>query len=333
MEPFDGMQDPHTHLQAFQTEMYISGGDDRLSCKLTFGDLATSFASQFAANKTKCLEVVDLFDIKQSKGKTFKNYLARFNNATVRVNDPDQKFFVKAFEKGLRVGQFSDSLALRKPLIMEEIRARAKKHIEVEEDQADRLEVVKQPRTEGREQVPEQTKGLPPDVNPLREKRTQILHEIYHTNLLKHPRDVKGRRRLGPNTQEWCEFHRTYSHATEDCQNLREEIGRLIQEGHSVLGGGCRFPDICYKIGLGLFRPTLVGSFLHPTGRVRSTSGFAFSSSPPGLEGIVSSSFSFSKWGSSSMYDIRIGASVLGVLLVFYCVGLELAAAPAFVHN
>ncbi|RDY04069.1 hypothetical protein CR513_12278, partial [Mucuna pruriens] len=34
IEPFDGMQDPHTHLQAFQTQMYISGGDDQLSCKL-----------------------------------------------------------------------------------------------------------------------------------------------------------------------------------------------------------------------------------------------------------------------------------------------------------
>ncbi|RDX93633.1 hypothetical protein CR513_24072, partial [Mucuna pruriens] len=32
MEPFDGTQDPHTHLQAFQTQMYISGGDDRLNC-------------------------------------------------------------------------------------------------------------------------------------------------------------------------------------------------------------------------------------------------------------------------------------------------------------
>ncbi|RDY06984.1 hypothetical protein CR513_08954, partial [Mucuna pruriens] len=162
-------EDPHTHLQAFQTQMYTSGGDDRLSCKLfprtirgvamhwlatlppqsirTFSNLATSFASQFAANKTKCLEVADLFDIKQSKGETLKNYLARFNNAMVRVNDPDKKFFVKAFQKELRAGQFSNSLALRKSLTMEEIRAQAEKHIEVEEDQADRLEMEKQLRT------------------------------------------------------------------------------------------------------------------------------------------------------------------------------------------
>ncbi|RDX75765.1 hypothetical protein CR513_44322, partial [Mucuna pruriens] len=231
--------------------MYISGGDDRLSCKIfprtlrgvamhwlatlppqsirTFGDLATSFASQFIANKTKCLKVANLFDIKQSKGETLKNYLACFNNATIRVNDLDKKFFMKAFQKGLRVGQLSDSLTLRKPLTMEEIRARAKKHLE-----ADRLEVEKQPRIgdtrptqKGENRYPNKSKNYPLMFTP----QNQILHEIYHTNLLKHPRDMKGQR-LGPNTQEWCEFHKAYIHSTEDCRNQREEIERLIQEEH-----------------------------------------------------------------------------------------------------
>ncbi|RDX82713.1 hypothetical protein CR513_36469, partial [Mucuna pruriens] len=195
----------------------------------TFGDLATSFASQFAANKMKRLEVVDLFDIKQSKDKTLKNYLVHFNNAMVRVNDLDQKFFVKAFQKGLRAGQFNDSLALRKPLTMKEIRARAEKHIE-----ADRLEVEKQPRIgdtqltqKGENMYRNKPKDYPLIFTPVREKRTQILNEIYHTNLLKHLRDMKGWR-LGPNTQEWCEFHRVYDHSIKDYQNLREEIERLI---------------------------------------------------------------------------------------------------------
>ncbi|RDX93645.1 hypothetical protein CR513_24064, partial [Mucuna pruriens] len=152
IESFNGTQDPHTHLQPFQTQMYINGGNDRLSCKLfprtlrgvamnwlttlpprsirSFNDITTSFASQFAANKVKRLEVANLFNIRQN------NYLARFNNATVRVNDLDKKFFMKAFQKGLRVGQLSDSLTLRKPLSMEEIRTQVEKHIEVEEDQA-----------------------------------------------------------------------------------------------------------------------------------------------------------------------------------------------------
>ncbi|RDX82718.1 hypothetical protein CR513_36452, partial [Mucuna pruriens] len=140
MEPFDGTQDPYTHLQAFQTQMYISGGDDQLNCKLfpgtlwgvvmhwlatlpprsirTFSDLAT-----FTTNKTKCLEVANLFTSSNAKAKPSK--------ITWRA---------------LTTPRLGNSLALRKPLTMEEIRAWAEKHIEVEEDQGDRLEVEKQPR-------------------------------------------------------------------------------------------------------------------------------------------------------------------------------------------
>ncbi|RDX84699.1 hypothetical protein CR513_34211, partial [Mucuna pruriens] len=97
--------------------MYISGGDDTINYKLflgtlrsveillsrtihTFYDLETVFASQFATNRAKRLE----------------------------VDDPNQKFFVKAFHKGLRVGQFNDSLALR---------TWVEKHIEAKEDMVD----------------------------------------------------------------------------------------------------------------------------------------------------------------------------------------------------
>ncbi|RDX94955.1 hypothetical protein CR513_22600, partial [Mucuna pruriens] len=178
---------PHTHLQAFQTQMYISGGNDPLSCKLfpgtlrgvamhwlatlpprsirSFNDLATSIASQFATNKTKA-------------------------------------------------GQFNNSLALRRPLSMEEIRTNIEKHIEVEEDQADRLE-------KGEHKHPSKPKDYPLTFTPLREKRAQILHDIYHTSLLKYPKEVKGRM-MRANRQEWCEFHKAYGHSTEECQTLQE---------------------------------------------------------------------------------------------------------------
>ncbi|RDX91100.1 hypothetical protein CR513_26971, partial [Mucuna pruriens] len=75
--------------------MYISGGNGQLSCKLFPGMLR---------GVVKQLEVADLFDIKQAKGESLKSYLTRFNNATVWVDDPDEKFFVKAFQKELRAG-------------------------------------------------------------------------------------------------------------------------------------------------------------------------------------------------------------------------------------
>ncbi|RDX96004.1 hypothetical protein CR513_21383, partial [Mucuna pruriens] len=154
IDPFDGSQDLRAHLQSFQTQTYISGANNHLSYKLfpdtlrgvamwwflglpprsvtSFVGLAATFESQFAANKTKRLEVVDLFDIKQSRTETLKQYLACFNAAMVQVDDPDQKLFDK-------VGPFSDSLTLSRSASMTEIRARAEKHVETEKDKEDHL--------------------------------------------------------------------------------------------------------------------------------------------------------------------------------------------------
>ncbi|RDX87783.1 hypothetical protein CR513_30703, partial [Mucuna pruriens] len=231
--------------------MYISGGDDKLSCKLfpgtlrgvamqwmttlpartirTFNDLASAFASQFAANKAKQLEVADLFDIRQAKEESLKSDLARFNNATVRVNDPDQKFFIKTFQKGLRASPFSDSLALKRPNSMDEIRARAEKHIEVEEDQAERMaeERVQTKRNEGRiiaqnADVSKRSEAAHKDKHftPLNEKRAQILREICHTRLLRFPPASDGK--ILGNNQTECQ----YSTRKEERQDRRRSRSR-----------------------------------------------------------------------------------------------------------
>ncbi|RDX82780.1 hypothetical protein CR513_36399, partial [Mucuna pruriens] len=82
---------------------------------------------------------------------------------------------------------------------MEEIRTRAEKHIEQEEDQGDRLEAERQsadPR--GEVKYPPKPRDYPLTLTPLREKRAQILRDIYHTHLLKYPKETKGWR-MGAN--------------------------------------------------------------------------------------------------------------------------------------
>ncbi|RDY04806.1 hypothetical protein CR513_11441, partial [Mucuna pruriens] len=263
IEPYDGTQDPHAHLQAFQTQMYISGGNDKLSCKLfpgtlrgvamhwmatlparsiqTFSDLANSFVSQFAAHRVKRLEMSNLFDIKQDREESLKSFLAWFNNATIRVDDPDQKFFVKAFQKGLRVGPFNDALALRRPVSMEEIRAHAEKHIKVEEDQIERREAERDlghkesrcPAMAKEDRRPVQSRARDPaqHFTLLTKKRAQILREISHTTLLEFPEEAKGKV-IGPDRASWCDFHRTFSHSTMECWILRTQIEKLVQKGH-----------------------------------------------------------------------------------------------------
>ncbi|RDY00628.1 hypothetical protein CR513_16166, partial [Mucuna pruriens] len=127
MDLFDNSQDPQIHLQAFQAQV-------------------------------KQLEVADLFDIKHAKSESLKQYLKHFNSAIVQVDDPNQKFFVKAFQKGLRAGSFSDSLALTKLVSIEEIRARDEKHVEAEEDKEDWL-TTKKKATQGPQGKPQYQRG------------------------------------------------------------------------------------------------------------------------------------------------------------------------------
>ncbi|RDX78448.1 hypothetical protein CR513_41277, partial [Mucuna pruriens] len=214
----------------------------------TFNDLASMFLSQFAANKPKRLEVADLFDIRQAGGESLKSYMARFNDATVRVNDPDQKFFVKAFQKGLRVGPFNDALALQKPTSMEEICLRAEKHIEMEENCFEKREAEHSNR-DGRPRPPNKQRPLliggrdPPrrhemetklealtKFTPLKEKRAHILREICQTRLLSFPQVVGGKQ-LRKNRREWCDFHRAVDHSIEECWTLGAQIEGLVQQG------------------------------------------------------------------------------------------------------
>ncbi|RDX60338.1 hypothetical protein CR513_61522, partial [Mucuna pruriens] len=67
--------------------MYISGGNDRLNCKL-FPSTLRGGSHVLDGDPTSLVPSV---------GESLESYLARFNNATVWVDNPDQKFFVKAF--------------------------------------------------------------------------------------------------------------------------------------------------------------------------------------------------------------------------------------------
>ncbi|RDX65441.1 hypothetical protein CR513_55900, partial [Mucuna pruriens] len=135
MDPFNGTQDPHAYLQAFRAQVYIRGGSDAINYKLFLGTLrgiTLQWFSSLPASTIHMLEVTNHFDIIQTRGETLKQYLVHFNSTMVQVNDPNQEFFMKTFQKGLCASQFSDLLVLRRPTNMEESKARAKKHIEAD---------------------------------------------------------------------------------------------------------------------------------------------------------------------------------------------------------
>ncbi|RDX97099.1 hypothetical protein CR513_20174, partial [Mucuna pruriens] len=130
---------------------------------------------------------------------------------------------------------------------MEEIHARAEKHVEMEECRFERREeeptnVDGQPKHAREAPTPAndrtlhnnrqiQSRGyeVPPQFTPLKEKKDRIMREICHTRLLSFPQ-ARGNKMMGKNRQDWCDFHRAYGHSTEDCWTLGAQIEDLIQE-------------------------------------------------------------------------------------------------------
>jgi len=67
-----------------------------------------------------------------------QNYLAKFNDSTIKVSNQIQELFVGAFQNGLRAGQFNESLAQKSTDSMEEIISRAECYIKGEESNAEK---------------------------------------------------------------------------------------------------------------------------------------------------------------------------------------------------
>ncbi|XP_020211215.1 uncharacterized protein LOC109796022 [Cajanus cajan] len=286
IEPFDGTQDPSQHLTDFRAQMLICGGSMEVRCKLFMGTLKKAaldwfsglpdraitdfdvfsrlFMAQFAANKKKPPITSDLFDLKQQREESLKDFLQRFNEVALRIASLDEKMAVIAFQKGLRSGAFDIALERANCQTMSEVRAFALSHIKTEENQ-----IVKR-AAENREaggSNKEGNKHLRPrsDWNkrrdrysakegnyrqadhggrsrgewmrgdeeekftPLTVPRRQILHNVNSASLFEFPAVTE--RQLGPFKTAWCEFHRTHGHTTENCFVLGRQIERLIKEG------------------------------------------------------------------------------------------------------
>lgn len=190
--------------------------------------------------------MANLFDVKQQKGETLKQYLARLNIVTLKVENPDQKFFMKDFRKGLLAWSFSDSLVLRWLRNMEQIYTWAKKHIEAKKDATHRKEVKWEiEKSNHRENNRPYNKTRPwgsykgnrkrnwesiLDFNPLKVLRGKILKEIHHTRLLNMPRPMDTQK--GSMNDRWCEYHKTRDRDTKDYRTLKVEIEKLIKLGH-----------------------------------------------------------------------------------------------------
>ncbi|XP_057484602.1 uncharacterized protein LOC130770973 [Actinidia eriantha] len=275
---YEGKTDPMDHLDSYKSLMLLQGCSDEVMCKAfsatlkgsarswfrkllpgtvdSFGDLSRLFVANFMSCRIRQKNASHLFTIHQKETERLKDYVKRFNQAILEVDDPSNKVVIMAMMEGLRPGPLFDSLSKNVPETLSILQNKADKYIAAEElaeakrrrqgkDDPKRKEPDSrhsESRGEARNKRPnrdskqiERRPRTPPRrpgliLPPLNAPIAQVLTEIKHEEFVKWPEKIK----TDPtkrNRNKYCEFHRDHGHNTEDCFQLKEQIADLIKKG------------------------------------------------------------------------------------------------------
>ncbi|GFY95426.1 hypothetical protein Acr_10g0008110 [Actinidia rufa] len=229
---YEGKTDPMDHLDSYKSLMSLQ-------------EIAKKNASH-------------LFTIHQKENESLKEFVKRFNQAILEVEDPSDKVIIMAMMEGLRPGPLFDSLSKNVPETLSALQSKADKYIAAEElSEAKRRRrgkddhKRKEPDTR-RADYREETRYKRPDRDPKRSNNrrprtpprrpefilpplnapvAQVLSEIKHEEFVKWPGKIKTDPQKR-NRNKYCEFHRDHGHNTEDCFQLKEQIADLIKRGY-----------------------------------------------------------------------------------------------------
>ncbi|GFZ17391.1 hypothetical protein Acr_26g0006610 [Actinidia rufa] len=244
---YEGKTDPMDHLDSYKSLMPLQGCSDEVMCKAfsvtlkgparswfrklspgtidSFGELSRLFVANFMSCRNRQKNASHLFTVHQKETESLKDFVKRFNQAILEVEDPSDKVIIMAMMEGLRPGPLFDSLSKNVP---ETLSAPPEQSRQKKQGIKDLTEILNA-RTIGilalHLAAPEFI--LPPLNAPV----AQVLSEIKHEKFVKWPGKIK----IDPqkrNRNKYCEFHRDHGHNTEDCFQLKEQIADLIKRGY-----------------------------------------------------------------------------------------------------
>ncbi|GFZ03474.1 hypothetical protein Acr_16g0000980 [Actinidia rufa] len=277
---YEGKTDPMDHLDSYKSLMSLQGCSDEVMCKAfsatlkgparswfrklspgtidSFGELSRLFVANFMSCRNRQKNASHLFTVHQKESESLKDFVKRFNQAVLEVEDPSDKVIIMAMKEGLRLGPLFDSLSKNVPETLSALQSKTDKYIAAEElAEAKRRRrgkddhKRKEPDTR-RADYREETRYKRPDRDPKRSNdrrpRTpprrpeftlpplnapvaQVLSEIKHEEFVKWPGKIKTDPQKR-NRNKYCEFHRDHGHNTEDCFQLKEQIADLIKRGY-----------------------------------------------------------------------------------------------------
>lgn len=137
MGKYYGGSDPREHLGRFENAAMLHCYSDRIKCKVFlttlvksaqqwfdqlvpesitfFQDFSEVFLHQFTISKRHKKTTLSLFEIKRLEGEALREFVRRFNTATLEVTTCPSEVQINAFTQGLKGGDLFRSLVKRAP--------------------------------------------------------------------------------------------------------------------------------------------------------------------------------------------------------------------------
>ncbi|KAL0439941.1 UNVERIFIED_CONTAM: hypothetical protein Slati_2477100 [Sesamum latifolium] len=211
---YDGTSDSMEHLSRFENAALLHRYTDGIKCRVfvttfaravqqwfnqlpvgaieSFQEFRSLFLHQFASSRKLCKTELSLFAVRHKDNEPLKEYLQRFNATALEA-------------------------AKRESL--------GEKWKEVKEEAPS-----KKPRIDTRDKKPP-FQRVNAVYTPLTVPIIQVFMAVEEKWLLTRPRSWRDTPQH-PKSDKFCRFHNDYGHTTEECRHLKNEIGRLIQNGY-----------------------------------------------------------------------------------------------------
>ncbi|XP_057969523.1 uncharacterized protein LOC131158672 [Malania oleifera] len=154
-ERYEDFSDPIDHLDNFKMLMQLQGAPDAIMCRAfattlkgttrdwyqtlrpgsigSFQEMEQMFTGHFLSSRRVAKTTGHLMSMAQGEQETLKNFLRRFNTATLEIHNLDMGVALAALTTALQPGSFLYSLGKKSLVDMGELMVRAEKYINLEE--------------------------------------------------------------------------------------------------------------------------------------------------------------------------------------------------------
>ncbi|XP_058106489.1 uncharacterized protein LOC131249738 [Magnolia sinica] len=215
----------------------------------SFAELSRLFLTQFISGKKSQKRTTHLFTIKHGPKELLKDFIARFNEEALQVENYDTKMALFAMFTGLNEGKFTFSIGKNPPKTLAELVTRAQTYTNAEEFSNFRKNIqATEPPNKGKRSRNEEPQSsgkksdnrAPHDRRPSRKPEGKFLsYTPLNTSTKQILLDIRGQKLLNwfvcmkadpdhRDKRKYCRFHRDHGH----CMDLKDEIETLIRKGH-----------------------------------------------------------------------------------------------------